>query len=72
MIDLIFGAIMGIIGNIGAFIIVAGLLGFIFLLPLAINGGWIFYVMLAIFAVPAIIAGITDDKNKDDENKEER
>lgn len=71
MIDLIFGAIMGAIGNIGAFLIVAGLLGFLLILPLAINGGWIIYVMLGIIAIPAIFAAAIDDKNKEDENKKE-
>lgn len=72
MIDLIFGVIMGVIGRIGAFIIVTGIIGFLLILPLAINGGWIIYVLLGIVVIPAIFDAATDDKNKDNENKEDK
>lgn len=51
MINLILGAVMGLITNFITFIIVGGIFGILFLLPLVIKGGWVVYVMIVIFAL---------------------
>lgn len=55
MIDLIFWGMMNGIGNILKFIVVFGGLGFLFLLPFLLKGGWIIGVIVGVFILGTII-----------------
>lgn len=64
MINLILGAVMGLITNFITFIIVAGIFGILFLLPFAIKGGWVVYVMMFIFIICSKYTNQNDKKGK--------
>lgn len=72
MIDKIFWALMNGIASIVKFIIVFGMLGFIFILPFLLKGGWILglilYGWLGISAVTFLIDKHNSNK-KDFENR---
>lgn len=55
MIDLIFWGMMSGIANILKFIVIFGGLGFLFLLPFLLKGGWIIGVIVGVFILGTII-----------------
>ena len=72
MINMIFWALMSVIANIIQFIIVFGILAFIFLLPFLLKGGWILGIVLYGFLGLSFITFLIDKHNsarKDFENK---
>lgn len=70
MIDGIFELIMGAIGSILSFIIVAGIVGFILILPFLLNGGWILGILIYGFIFGMIAIMISEKCKKDDEGEE--
>lgn len=72
MINMIFWALMSVIANIIQFIIVFGILAFIFLLPFLLKGGWILGIVLYGFLGLSFITFLIDKHNsaiKNFENK---
>lgn len=72
MINGIFWFFMNCIGHIIEFIIVAGMIGFILILPFLLKGGWIFGMMLYGFLGLSFITFLIDKHNsarEDFENK---
>ena len=70
MINMIFWALMSVIANIIQFIIVFGILAFIFLLPFLLKGGWIFGIVLYGFLGLSFITFLIDKHNSARENFE--
>lgn len=68
MINIIFWALMSVIANIIQFIIVFGILAFIFLLPFLLKGGWIFGIVLYGFLGLSFITFLIDKHNSAREN----
>ena len=68
MINMIFWALMSVIANIIQFIIVFGILAFIFLLPFLLKGGWIFGIVLYGFLGLSFITFLIDKHNSAREN----
>lgn len=64
MIDLIFAAIMGTVGNILAFFIVLLIVGGLILLPFALNGGWVLALVLYPYLIGIIISAYEQAKEK--------
>lgn len=69
MIDKMFRDFINVISSIITFIIVAGILGFIIIVPLAINGGLIFgiplYIMLMVYIGNLISEKEGEEKDED-------
>ena len=63
MINMIFWALMSAIANIIQFIIVFGILAFIFLLPFLLKGGWILGIVLYGFLGLSFITFLIDKHN---------
>lgn len=72
MINMIFWALMSVIANIIQFIIVFGILAFIFLLPFLLKGGWIFGIVLYGFLGLSFITFLIDKHNSARENFENK
>ena len=70
MINMIFWALMSVIANIIQFIIVFGILAFIFLLPFLLKGGWILGIVLYGFLGLSFITFLIDKHNSARENFE--
>lgn len=72
MINMIFWAFMSVIANIIQFIIVFGILAFIFLLPFLLKGGWIFGIVLYGFLGLSFITFLIDKHNSARKNFENK
>lgn len=72
MINMIFWALMSVIANIIQFIIVFGILAFIFLLPFLLKGGWIFGIVLYGFLGVSFITFLIDKHNSARKNFENK
>ena len=72
MINMIFWALMSDIANIIQFIIVFGILAFIFLLPFLLKGGWIFGIVLYGFLGLSFITFLIDKHNSARKNFENK
>lgn len=72
MINMIFWALMSAIANIIQFIIVFGILAFIFLLPFLLKGGWIFGIVLYGFLGLSFITFLIDKHNSARKNFENK
>ena len=72
MINMIFWALMSVIANIIQFIIVFGILAFIFLLPFLLKGGWIFGIVLYGFRGLSFITFLIDKHNSARKNFENK
>ena len=72
MINIIFWALMSAIANIIQFIIVFGILAFIFLLPFLLKGGWIFGIVLYGFLGLSFITFLIDKHNSARKNFENK
>ena len=72
MINMIFWALMSVIANIIQFIIVFGILAFIFLLPFLLKGGWIFGIVLYVFLGLSFITFLIDKHNSARKNFENK
>ena len=72
MINMIFWALMSVIANIIQFIIVFGILAFIFLLPFLLKGGWIFGIVLYGFIGLSFITFLIDKHNSARKNFENK
>ena len=72
MINMIFLALMSVIANIIQFIIVFGILAFIFLLPFLLKGGWIFGIVLYGFLGLSFITFLIDKHNSARKNFENK
>jgi len=72
MINGIFWALMSVIANIIQFIIVFGILAFIFLLPFLLKGGWIFGIVLYGFLGLSFITFLIDKHNSARKNFENK
>ena len=72
MINMIFWALMSVIANIIKFIIVFGILAFIFLLPFLLKGGWIFGIVLYGFLGLSFITFLIDKHNSARKNFENK
>jgi len=72
MINMIFWALMSVIANIIQFIIVFGILAFIFLLPFLLKGGWIFGIVLYGFLGLSFITFLIDKHNSARKNFENK
>lgn len=72
MINGIFWAFMSAIANIIQFIIVFGILAFIFLLPFLLKGGWIFGIVLYGFLGLSFITFLVDKHNSARKNFENK
>lgn len=73
MINGIFWFFMNCIGHIVEFIIVAGIVGFIFMLPFLLKGGWILGIMYvlwgSVIAVGAIDRYVQEKERDKNENR---
>lgn len=72
MINMIFWALMSAIANIIQFIIVFGILAFIFLLPFLLKGGWILGIVLYGFLGLSFITFLIDKHNSARKNFENK
>ena len=72
MINMIFWALMSVIANIIQFIIVFGILAFIFLLTFLLKGGWIFGIVLYGFLGLSFITFLIDKHNSARKNFENK
>lgn len=72
MINGTFWAFMSAIANIIQFIIVFGILAFIFLLPFLLKGGWIFVIVLYGFLGLSFITFLIDKHNSARKNFENK
>lgn len=72
MINGIFWALMSGIANIVQFIIVFGILAFIFILPFLLKGGWILGIALYGFLGISFITFLIDKHNSAKENFENK
>ena len=72
MINMIFWALMSAIANIIQFIIVFGILAFIFLLPFLLKGVWIFGIVLYGFLGLSFITFLIDKHNSARKNFENK
>ena len=72
MINMIFWALMRVIANIIQFIIVFGILAFIFLLPFLLKGGWILGIVLYGFLGLSFITFLIDKHNSARKNFENK
>ena len=72
MINMIFWALMSVIANIIQFIIVFGILAFIFLLPFLLKCGWIFGIVLYGFLGLSFITFLIDKHNSARKNFENK
>lgn len=72
MINMIFWALMSVIANIIQFIIVFGILAFIFLLPFLLKGGWIFGIVLYGFLGLSFTTFLIDKHNSARKNFENK
>ena len=72
MINMIFWALRSVIANIIQFIIVFGILAFIFLLPFLLKGGWIFGIVLYGFLGLSFITFLIDKHNSARKNFENK
>ena len=72
MINMIFWALMSAIANIIQFIIVFGILAFIFLLPFLLKGGCIFGIVLYGFLGLSFITFLIDKHNSARKNFENK
>ena len=72
MINMIFWALMSVIVNIIQFIIVFGILAFIFLLPFLLKGGWILGIVLYGFLGLSFITFLIDKHNSARKNFENK
>lgn len=72
MINMIFWALMSVIANIIQFIIVFGILAFIFLLPFLLKGGWILGIVLYGFLGLSFITFLIDKHNSARKNFENK
>lgn len=72
MINGIFWFFMNCIGHIVEFIIVAGIIGFILILPFLLKGGWIFGMVLYGFLGLSFITFLIDSHNSARENFEKK
>ena len=72
MINMIIWALMSAIANIIQFIIVFGILAFIFLLPFLLKGGWIFGIVLYGFLGLSFITFLIDKHNSARKNFENK
>lgn len=72
MINMIFWALMSVIANIIQFIIVFGILAFIFLLPFLLKGGWIFGIVLYGFLGLSFITFLIDKHHSARKNFENK
>ena len=72
MINMIFWSLMSVIANIIQFILVFGILAFIFLLPFLLKGGWIFGIVLYGFLGLSFITFLIDKHNSARKNFENK
>lgn len=72
MINMIFWALMSAIANIIQFIIVFGILAFIFLLPFLLKGGWILGIVLYGFLGLSFITFLINKHNSARKNFENK
>ena len=72
MINMVFWALMSAIANIIQFIIVFGILAFIFLLPFLLKGGWILGIVLYGFLGLSFITFLIDKHNSARKNFENK
>ena len=72
MINMIFWALMSVIANIIQFIIVFGILAFIFVLPFLLKGSWIFGIVLYGFLGLSFITFLIDKHNSARKNFENK
>lgn len=71
MLDMLFFGFMNFFANIIKFIIVAGVIGFLLIIPFLLKGGWIIGVMYVLWIICTIVA-LINNKEKENDNNENR